>query len=291
MLRCGASSGPGRQSVSSIQNRQVIVHQASASSEIARPLRPLRRHRRRRVGHRPRHRHCAQGTSPSRCGPAGRTSRTPSMRPARMRPISQASRFPTASPPPLISPPRCRVPKPCSWSRRRRRCARCPRAMRPHLKPGAAIAICCKGHRTRHGTSAFRGRRRGTARPSDGRHFGADLCPGDGARPSDGCDRRVPLQLRPPSRTGLRPGGAAGGVRCPAAVSALTCRTILSASKWAVAVKNVIAIACGMMSGAGFAENTRAALIARGHRRDETTGRGPWRPARDGDGAGGRGRI
>jgi glycerol-3-phosphate dehydrogenase (NAD(P)+) len=30
------------------------------------------------------------------------------------------------------------------------------------------------------------------------------------------------------------------------------------------AVKNVIAIACGMMSGAGFAENTRAALITRG---------------------------
>ena len=30
------------------------------------------------------------------------------------------------------------------------------------------------------------------------------------------------------------------------------------------AVKNVIAIACGMMRGAGFAENTRAALIARG---------------------------
>lgn len=29
-------------------------------------------------------------------------------------------------------------------------------------------------------------------------------------------------------------------------------------------VKNVIAIACGMMSGAGFAENTRAALITRG---------------------------
>lgn len=30
------------------------------------------------------------------------------------------------------------------------------------------------------------------------------------------------------------------------------------------AMKNVIAIACGMMSGAGFAENTRAALITRG---------------------------
>ncbi len=30
------------------------------------------------------------------------------------------------------------------------------------------------------------------------------------------------------------------------------------------AVKNVIAIACGMMTGAGFAENTRAALISRG---------------------------
>jgi len=30
------------------------------------------------------------------------------------------------------------------------------------------------------------------------------------------------------------------------------------------AVKNVVAIACGMMSGAGFAENTRAALIVRG---------------------------
>ncbi|MGB0659894.1 MAG: NAD(P)H-dependent glycerol-3-phosphate dehydrogenase [Mangrovicoccus sp.] len=30
------------------------------------------------------------------------------------------------------------------------------------------------------------------------------------------------------------------------------------------AMKNVIAIACGMMTGAGFAENTRAALIARG---------------------------
>jgi|TARA_Y100000815_G_C13325988_1_gene494159 glycerol-3-phosphate dehydrogenase (NAD(P)+) len=30
------------------------------------------------------------------------------------------------------------------------------------------------------------------------------------------------------------------------------------------AVKNVVAIACGMMSGAGFAENTRAALITRG---------------------------
>lgn len=30
------------------------------------------------------------------------------------------------------------------------------------------------------------------------------------------------------------------------------------------AVKNIIAIACGMMTGAGFAENTRAALITRG---------------------------
>lgn len=30
------------------------------------------------------------------------------------------------------------------------------------------------------------------------------------------------------------------------------------------AIKNVIAIACGMMTGAGFAENTRAALITRG---------------------------
>ncbi|SMY08932.1 NAD(P)H-dependent glycerol-3-phosphate dehydrogenase [Flavimaricola marinus] len=30
------------------------------------------------------------------------------------------------------------------------------------------------------------------------------------------------------------------------------------------AVKNVIAVACGMMTGAGFAENTRAALITRG---------------------------
>ncbi|MAC78816.1 MAG: glycerol-3-phosphate dehydrogenase [Rhodobacteraceae bacterium] len=30
------------------------------------------------------------------------------------------------------------------------------------------------------------------------------------------------------------------------------------------AVKNVIAIACGMLSGAGFAENTRAAIITRG---------------------------
>lgn len=30
------------------------------------------------------------------------------------------------------------------------------------------------------------------------------------------------------------------------------------------AVKNVIAIACGLMTGAGYAENTRAALIARG---------------------------
>lgn len=30
------------------------------------------------------------------------------------------------------------------------------------------------------------------------------------------------------------------------------------------AVKNVVAIACGMMTGAGFAENTRAALISRG---------------------------
>ena len=30
------------------------------------------------------------------------------------------------------------------------------------------------------------------------------------------------------------------------------------------AVKNVIAIACGMMTGAGFGENTRAALITRG---------------------------
>lgn len=30
------------------------------------------------------------------------------------------------------------------------------------------------------------------------------------------------------------------------------------------AVKNVVAVACGMMTGAGFAENTRAALITRG---------------------------
>jgi glycerol-3-phosphate dehydrogenase (NAD(P)+) len=44
-------------------------------------------------------------------------------------------------------------------------------------------------------------------------------------------------------------------------------RTTLSGVEVGGAVKNVIAIACGMMTGAGFAENTRAALITRGSTR------------------------
>ena len=56
--------------------------------------------------------------------------------------------------------------------------------------------------------------------------------------------------------------------RLAVSMSTLSFRTYISDDLVGVevggAVKNVIAIACGMMTGAGFAKNTRAALITRG---------------------------
>lgn len=137
------------------------------------------------------------------------------------------------------------------------------RAMAPHLAEGAPVILCAKGVEegtgrlmTEIAAEEFGGRSIGVlsgptfAHEAAAGHFTAatvasEFHAGGARRPDQVVAARIAVSLG--SET-FRPyisddiiGVEIGG-----------------------ALKNVIAIACGMMTGAGFAENTRAALISRG---------------------------
>lgn len=137
------------------------------------------------------------------------------------------------------------------------------RAMRPHLPQGIPIALCCKG--IERGTGFLLS------------HVVEEELPGHPVGALSGPTFAHETALgHPTAATVAFPFGHHDRIapeRAPAARLALTMQTQafrpyvsddLVGVEVGGAVKNVIAIACGMMTGAGFAENTRAALITRG---------------------------
>jgi glycerol-3-phosphate dehydrogenase (NAD(P)+) len=137
------------------------------------------------------------------------------------------------------------------------------RAIRPHLAPGVPVALCAKGIEV--GTGHLLS------------HVVAEELPGHPVGALSGPTFAHETALRyPTAATVAFPFSYADRLRpehSPAARLAVSMssdffRPYVSDDLVGVeiggSVKNVIAIACGMMTGAGFAENTRAALIARG---------------------------
>ncbi|WP_261395802.1 NAD(P)H-dependent glycerol-3-phosphate dehydrogenase [Salipiger bermudensis] len=137
------------------------------------------------------------------------------------------------------------------------------RKMKPHLPEGIPIALCCKG--IERGTGFLLS------------HVVEEELPGHpvGALSGPTFARETALG-HPTAATvafNFRHHDRIAPERAPAARLALTMQTQafrpyvsddLIGVEVGGAVKNVVAIACGMMTGAGFAENTRAALITRG---------------------------
>ncbi|MDU8912105.1 NAD(P)H-dependent glycerol-3-phosphate dehydrogenase [Aestuariicoccus sp. MJ-SS9] len=135
--------------------------------------------------------------------------------------------------------------------------------MRPHIAPGTPIALCCKG--IERGTGYLLTKVIEEELPGhpvgalSGPTFARETALGHPtaatvAFPFSYADRLAP-QDSPAARLAV-------------SMSDANFRPYMSDDIVGVeiggAVKNVIAIACGMMTGAGFAENTRAALITRG---------------------------
>ncbi|TYP85247.1 glycerol-3-phosphate dehydrogenase (NAD(P)+) [Maritimibacter alkaliphilus HTCC2654] len=136
-------------------------------------------------------------------------------------------------------------------------------AMAPHIPPGIPIALACKG--IERGTGLLLS------------EVVSDMLPGHpvGAVSGPTFARETALD-HPTAATVAFPFSyadrldphASPAARLAVSLSGGGFRPYVSDDLVGVevggAVKNVIAIACGMMSGAGFAENTRAALITRG---------------------------
>ncbi|MCC6008277.1 MAG: NAD(P)-dependent glycerol-3-phosphate dehydrogenase [Rhodobacteraceae bacterium] len=136
-------------------------------------------------------------------------------------------------------------------------------AMRPHMPEGIPIALCAKG--IERGTGALLS------------HVVAEVLPGHPVGALSGPTFAHETALGHPTAATvafefshadrLAPHDSPA-VRLALSMGSEDFRPYISDDLVGVeiggAVKNVIAIACGMMTGAGFAENTRAALIARG---------------------------
>ncbi|EPX78367.1 Glycerol-3-phosphate dehydrogenase (NAD(P)+) [Salipiger mucosus DSM 16094] len=137
------------------------------------------------------------------------------------------------------------------------------RLMKPHLPEGVPIALCCKG--IERGTGYLLSHVVEEELP--GHPVGALSGPTFARETALGHPTAATIAFQFTHNDRIAPEQA------PAARLALTMQTQafrpyisddLVGVEVGGAVKNVIAIACGMMTGAGFAENTRAALITRG---------------------------
>ncbi len=136
-------------------------------------------------------------------------------------------------------------------------------AMRPYLAPGTPIALCCKGIERHTGyllsnlvDEELPGHPVGAL---SGPTFARETALGHPTAATIAFEFRYTDRLAP---------DRSPAARLCVSLSTRSFRPYMSDDLVGVeiggAVKNVIAIACGMMSGAGFAENTRAALITRG---------------------------
>ena len=137
------------------------------------------------------------------------------------------------------------------------------RAMAPHLAPGAPLALCAKG--IERGTGLLLAEAAGAELP--GRPIGALSGPTFAHETAMGHPTAATIAFPFSYDDRLDPTQSTAA-RMAVSMSTESFRPYVSDDLIGVeiggAVKNVIAIACGMMTGAGFAENTRAALITRG---------------------------
>ncbi|MCA8880127.1 MAG: NAD(P)-dependent glycerol-3-phosphate dehydrogenase [Rhodobacteraceae bacterium] len=137
------------------------------------------------------------------------------------------------------------------------------RMIRPHLRPGIPVVLCCKG--IERGTGLLLSQVAEEEIPDhpvgvlSGPTFARETALGHPTAATIAFPFSYQDRLHPENSPAARLAIALGGKGF---------RPYISDDPIGVevggAVKNVIAIACGMMTGAGFAENTRAALITRG---------------------------
>jgi len=137
------------------------------------------------------------------------------------------------------------------------------RAAAPHLPPGVPVAVCAKG--IEGGTGLLMTQvveAEVGARPVgaiSGPTFAAETALGHPTAATVAFPFTFADRLAPADSPAVRMALSLSNPRFRAYVS-----DDLVGVEIGGAVKNVIAIACGMMIGAGFGENTRAALITRG---------------------------
>ncbi len=136
-------------------------------------------------------------------------------------------------------------------------------AIRPHLPEGVPLALCCKG--IERGTGFLLSHVVSEELP--GHPVGALSGPTFARETALGHPTAATVAFPFTYRDRLDPADSPAA-RLAVSMSSAAFRPYVSDDPVGVeiggAVKNVIAIACGMMTGAGFAENTRAALITRG---------------------------
>ncbi len=135
--------------------------------------------------------------------------------------------------------------------------------VRPHLGAGVPVALCCKG--IERGTGLLLSQVAEAELP--GHPIGAISGPTFARETALGHLTAATVAFPFSYQDRLRPEDSTAA-RVALAMGSNAFRPYISDDIIGVeiggAVKNVIAIACGMMTGAGFAENTRAALITRG---------------------------
>ncbi|MEM6390129.1 MAG: NAD(P)H-dependent glycerol-3-phosphate dehydrogenase [Pseudomonadota bacterium] len=137
------------------------------------------------------------------------------------------------------------------------------RAAAPHMPPGIPVAICAKGIEESSGLLLSDV----AAEELPGHSVGCVSGPTFAHETAMGYPTASTVAFEFSHADRLHPDKAAA-VRLAVSLTNESFRAYVSDDLVGVeiggAVKNVIAIACGMMTGAGFAENTRAALITRG---------------------------
>nr|WP_281256137.1 NAD(P)H-dependent glycerol-3-phosphate dehydrogenase [Puniceibacterium antarcticum] len=136
-------------------------------------------------------------------------------------------------------------------------------SIRPHLPKGIPLALCCKG--IERGTGFLLSHLVSEELP--GHPVGALSGPTFAKETALGHPTAATIAFPFSYQDRLDP-AKSPAARLAVSMSSAAFRPYVSDDLVGVeiggAVKNVIAIACGMMTGAGFAENTRAALITRG---------------------------
>lgn len=127
-------------------------------------------------------------------------------------------------------------------------------ALAPHLAPACALVVCAKGIE------------RATGKPMS--EVLDETLPGRPVAILSGPTFAAEVARGLPAAVTLATADAALGDRLAAAIGLPTFRTYLSddiiGAQVGGAVKNVLAIACGVVAGMGLGENARAALMTRG---------------------------